>query len=136
MSRQIKMRLHCERTGKVLAYEVFNTILNYGYYWVDASEPEETRLCNTENYYHPSEPFSMPRRAQFTGLLDANGVEIYESDVVKVAGTGNCQVKICPSYGVVFMDGDGYERPYIDCVAENDHPEIIGNSYQHPELLK
>jgi len=73
---------------------------------------------------------------QFTGLSDLNKHEIYESDVVTVPGSGNCQVKICPSYGVVFVCADGYERPYIDCVAEQDHPTIIGNIYENPELLK
>ena len=136
MSRVIKFRLHCEHTGKVLAYEVFNSVLNDGYYWVDASLPEEARLCNTGNYFRADEPFSIPRRVQFTGLLDANGVEVYEGDIVSVPGLGNCEVRISPYFGVVYAGSDGYEAPHSDCAAENDFPTIIGNIYQNPELLK
>jgi uncharacterized phage protein (TIGR01671 family) len=73
---------------------------------------------------------------QFTGLTDINGVEIYEGDIVSVAGHGNCEVKITSYLGVVYVDTDGYEATHYDCADELDYPTVIGNIYQNPELLK
>jgi len=66
---------------------------------------------------------------QFTDLLDKNGREIYEGDIL----TGNKVVR----FGNI--DG-GYEGEYG--IGFNVNPfhseemEIIGNIYENPELLK
>jgi len=75
--------------------------------------------------------------SQFTGLLDKNGVEIYEGDIVKDNGlkeefllTIIWNKKWCSFEGInKKLD---YQIPMSDIII---HCEVIGNIYSNPELL-
>lgn len=75
---------------------------------------------------------------QFTGLLDRNGKEIYEADVVI---SPNYQYD--PSNGddpvelseVRFVDGAFIAGDYCLREFELQDTEVIGNIYENPELL-
>ena len=74
---------------------------------------------------------------QFTGLVDKNGVEIYEGDIVKVdIFTKNYCIVFGESkkWGASFQYKSDYSIYYLtenfakDCV-------VVGNIYENPELL-
>lgn len=76
---------------------------------------------------------------QFTGLLDNNGKEIYEGDIVRYEN-----MSYDPSEGDAPYDFSQIEwKDFYWCYAEgcineveSKDFEIIGNIYENPELLK
>jgi len=66
---------------------------------------------------------------QFTGLLDKNGKEIYEGDIVKGTGEHIGQSNVFYGYGV------WQPFSYLGTYCGNDF-EVIGNIYENPELLE
>jgi len=80
---------------------------------------------------------------EFTGLLDKNGKEIYDGDILKLQypvnyGFGGIHdkeiiVKVIYESGAFWFEGEGY----TDCNWHfyNDY-EIIGNIYENESLLK
>lgn len=90
------------------------------------------------------------RLMQFTGLLDKNGKEIYEGDVVKMRDEV-FEVFYCDTTASFRRSGrvDGkphYQMLSINLIREGDgeyrgddkgkYFEVLGNIYENPELLK
>lgn len=78
---------------------------------------------------------------QYTGLLDKNGKEIYEGDIV----TTDCQAvkNIADNWVVEYGHTGMYQMAYgsfkqsIHGLVYNDwRLEVIGNIYENPELVK
>lgn len=75
---------------------------------------------------------------QFTGLLDKNGKEIYEGDILSGHDDGNVVVQwskgntgwICS-----FADGNCIGLDEM-CIWFGNHSTVIGNIYEHHELLE
>ena len=68
---------------------------------------------------------------QFTGLLDKNGKEIYEGDIIKTIGEIGTVIYNAPSFMAIGVEQnifDIVDDYFIGC-------EVIGNVYENKELI-
>lgn len=76
---------------------------------------------------------------QFTGLLDKNGKEIYEGDIVLVDGKFIGQVFwnkfSCGFRYASTPDTDIEKTHFLNTFAQSFY-EVLGNIYENPEILK
>ena len=78
---------------------------------------------------------------QFTGLLDCNGKEIYEGDIVRVLDPdyehlGIGIAEYLNDYGIWYVDGEGTNDGLFDLYHQGCSFEVIGNIHDNPELFK
>jgi len=72
---------------------------------------------------------------QFTGLIDKNGKEIYEGDIINALHPSNKMAL----YGQVSFKNGCFKFDYINDpwnLFVMKEIEVIGNIYENPELLK
>lgn len=132
MSRDIKFRIHCADTGKILAYEKFNTCLNWGYYWYDAALSEDDQVCETLTYFKHPEALGRLVRVEFTGLTDKNGTEIYEGDILQMDDLF-VPVEFNDGCFQIYTNRSQGSNQLMQMRAKRF--AVVGNIYQNPELL-
>lgn len=111
----------------------------YGYYEFD--EKLNFHLIRSNRCVQQVIPETV---GQFTGLLDKNGTEIYENDIVSVNDFSSAYSS--PYSGKVIMRAGQwcveYYKEYRCCPPlffddfADRKTEVIGNAFDNPELLK
>ena len=142
MNREIKFRCW-DKEGKKM-YQVENLNLASEGPKVDVISPCHEKWIDCPPGWEDGEEIYL---MQFTGLLDKNGVEIYEGDVVKY-DYGNPLKRNIPNpkiREVAFVDGmfcllkdDYHYESRLNTPLNNkvEECEVIGNIHEHPNLLK
>lgn len=127
------------RTIKFRGKRVDNGKLVYGYYW----SFNDIHFIRSGSNLHSTDYEVHPETVgQFTGLLDKDGKEIYEGDIIKMGYNPECWFS--PRV-VEFINGswmgrgcriytDQDSRDYKGDPNQNNW-EIIGNIHDNPELL-
>lgn len=125
MSREIKFRAW-DKEEKEYYYDV-----EYTYDFLCSG-----RGCYAESF---GEVLNQPDRfivEQFTGLLDRNGKEIYEGDIVKV---GHLRPRFEVTYNIActkfWMQNNELVEEFENWNEETG-VEIIGNIHENPDLLE
>ena len=70
---------------------------------------------------------------QYTGIMDTNGVKVFEGDIVYVDGDDIGVIEY--KSGCFYVRSNGYEGTFYNNYFGYD-VEVIGNIYKNPELLE
>ena len=113
----------------------------YGYYWY-VEEHYANPIKNKIHFIKSKNngidyKIDVYTLGQYTGLIDINGKEIFEGDIVKCKKMSNEHIVVV-EWATLLA---GYHLRYLDkytylcelCFAED--VEVIGNRYDNPELV-
>ena len=133
--RQIKFRAWCEGRHDYMTF-----IKPYMDYEVTLSP--KGNYCSVESYWDIQGEYETVPIMQFTGLLDKNGVEIYEGDLVRVEKKRSFDYHYKVTSEIIYQPQSGRfhaKGTYCDNLAEFINvdgvncAEVIGNIHEKLE---
>jgi uncharacterized phage protein (TIGR01671 family) len=144
--RKIKFRIFLKKEKKMFQlHTLFDFEIGTGFIFID----NNIAYCKTIDRGKTFSVIDYPdcELMQFTGLLDKNGKEIYEGDILNHGNYLNGSVNGKYIHNVEWgetgdSDGYNYEKHFEYVVGRNSladvykTSEIIGNIFSDPELLK
>ena len=125
MQRKIEFRAW-DKLNKIMTYDVLNKqpILEM----VNVGTPQQDSIIVGLEEYSDLELM------QFTGLLDKNGKEIFESDVLKIYYEGNQKSYLKKVKWLNDAINKGRWDALDNCAFTSC--EVVGNIFENPELLE
>ena len=139
MSREIKFRAWDNYSKSFVEDDEYLIGLNGKFYRMDF-------YSGIENYEDGNLIFNELDNitlSQFTGLLDKNGKEIFEGDIVVLlhpCWSVKCIVKYDNQLACFVLESfekidKGVRKSFLHIYQEDLNYKVIGNIYQNPELL-
>jgi uncharacterized phage protein (TIGR01671 family) len=138
-----KFRIMAEMTQRQIKFRVWDNLkkewVSNTNIWRMKTDPNGIGEIHPNAFYWKQHPEGFTYQ-QFTGLIDKNGKEIFEGDVLiykpsyqeSQGGQPECDI-----FSVSFMDGSFmFEETEFADQASSDLYEIIGNIFENPELLE
>ena len=125
MNRNLKFRAWSPRSKEFVYSDTFGH-LGYG----NNKQDDARKLCQFFDF--------SDKIQQFTGLLDKNGKEIYEGDILSLIGPDdfdNHDGIVIFKEGMFTISGNKFSS-YPCLSVWNKCSEIKGNIFENPELLK
>ena len=140
MANRFNFRAYIKPYNKI--YKVHSIEMSGNFFAIECfQEDGETLLKRNDNetnlFLFKQGEFNL---MQSTGLVDKNGKEIFEGDIVNITkGFDNFMDEVFYDEELCSIRLKGYSNDYCDFadwIREGFEFEVIGNIYENPELLK
>lgn len=136
--RDIKLRFW-DKENKSMVYQNKESLFPLSYYKIvcDCFTDFEFRLFKLKNNTMNFEEVESVKM-QYTGLIDINGKEIYEGDILrhfKRYKDKLLKIEVSPSYGV-YAQKNYNTKILIGKSNTHLYFEVVGNIYENPDILE